>query len=149
MPTRSKPDTGPVTVVGDMNGFERTVRYIAEHSSVLYASVVDSEGLLLANHCRGKIDPEDLAPLAVMFFEWNRSILAKGKLGHAEKIDLTLKDKRLILGRVDAWCLMVLSERQADDLVNIRINQGMEILRKFTAERYASGQQTQVEKAYV
>lgn len=149
LPTRLKPDTGSGAVIGDMNGFERTVRYIAEHGSVMYASVVDSEGLLLANHCRGKIDPEYLAPLAVMFFEWNRAILAKGKLGQAEKIDITLNDKRLILGRVDAWCLMVLSERQADDLVTVRINQGMEILKKFTAERYASGQQTQVEKSYV
>ena len=44
---------------------------------------------------------------------------------------------------------MVLSERQADDLLNIRINQGMDILRKYAAEKYASGQQTQVEKSYV
>ncbi len=149
MPIRTRTESNSVTVTGDLNGFERTVRYIAEHGSVLYAAVVDPEGLLLANSCRGRIVPEDMAPLAVMFFEWNKSVLDKGKLGPAEKIDITLKDKRLILGRVESWCLMVFSERQADDLLNIRINQGMDILRKYTAERNISGQQTQAEKAYV
>lgn len=149
MNPRFKNDSGPVTVTSDMNGFERTVRYIAEHGSVYYASVVDPDGLLLANYHRGKIDPEDMAPLAVLFFEWNRAVLAKGRLGEAEKIDITLKEKRLILGRVGDLCLMVLSERQADDLLNIRMNQGMDILRKYAAEKYAPGQQTQVEKSYV
>jgi predicted regulator of Ras-like GTPase activity (Roadblock/LC7/MglB family) len=149
MHPRTNTEAGPVTVTSDLNGFERAVRYIAEHGSVYYASVVDPDGLLLANYYRGKIDPEDMAPLAVLFFEWNRAVLAKGRLGEAEKIDITLKEKRLILGRVGEWCLMVLSERQADDLLNIRINQGMDILRKYAAEKYASGQQTQVEKTYV
>lgn len=149
MHPRTITTTSPVTVTSDLNSFERVVRYIAEHGSVYYASVVDPDGLLLANYYRGRMDPEDLAPLAVLFFEWNRAVLAKGRLGEAEKIDITLKEKRLILGRVGDWCLMVLSERQADDLLNIRINQGMDILRKIAAEKNASGQQTQVERVYV
>jgi predicted regulator of Ras-like GTPase activity (Roadblock/LC7/MglB family) len=149
MPMHHRTESKPVHSTGDLNGFERSVRYIAEHSSVLYAAVVDQEGLLLANFHRAKLDPEAMAPLAVMFFEWNKVVLDKGKLGPAEKIDITLRDKRLILGRVDSWCLMVFSERQPDDLLNIRITQGMDILRKFTAERYTSGQQAQMEKAYV
>ena len=149
MPMRQRPESRPVLSTGDQNGFERSVRYIAEHSSVLYAAVVDPEGLLLANFHRAKLEPEDMAPLAVMFFEWNKVVLDKGKLGPAEKIDITLRDKRLILGRVDSWCLMVFSERQADDLLNIRITQGMDILRKFTAERYTSGEQPRMEKSYV
>lgn len=149
MPMRQRPESKPVLAAGDINGFERSVRYVSEHSSVLYAAVVDHEGLLLANFHRAKIEPEDMAPLAVMFFEWNKAVLDKGGLGPAEKIDITLRDKRLILGRVDSWCLMVFAERQADDLLNIRITQGMDMLRKFTAERYTSGQQAQMEKAYV
>lgn len=149
MHRRTSTGIGPVTSTSDLNGFERSVRYIAEHGSVYYASVVDPDGLLLANYHRGKLDPEDMAPLAVLFFEWNRAVLAKGRLGEAEKIDITLKEKRLILGRVGEWCLMVISERQADDLLNIRINQGMDILRKYAAEKYSSEQQTQVEKTYV
>ena len=149
MHSRAAAESNPVTVTADLNGFERAVRYIAEHGSVYFVAVIDQEGLLLANYYRGKIDPQDMAPLAVMFFEWNRAVLEKGRLGDAEKIDITLKEKRLILGRIGDWCMMVMSERQADDLLNIRINQGLDMLKKYVAERYGAGRQTEVEKTYV
>lgn len=149
MHARAGAESNPVTVTGDLNGFDRAVRYIAEHGSVYFVAVIDQDGLLLANYHRGKIDPQDMAPLAVMFFEWNRAVLDKGRLGEAEKIDITLKEKRLILGRIGDWCMMVMSERQADDLLNIRINQGLDMLKKYVAERYGAGRQTEVEKTYV
>jgi hypothetical protein len=50
---------------------------------------------------------------------------------------------------VGDWCMMVLSERVADDLLNIRVNQGLDMLRKYLLERHESGRQNEVEKAYV
>ena len=149
MHPRMSGESPAVSASGDLNGFDRAVRYVAEHGSVYFVAVVDQEGLLLANHCRSRLDPEDVAPLAVTFLEWNREILSKGRFGEAEKIDITLKEKRLILGRVGDWCMMVLSERVADDLLNIRVNQGLDMLKKYWLERQGSGRQNEVEKAYV
>ena len=146
---RASRESVAASATNDMNGFDRAARYVAEHGSVYFVAVVDQEGLLLANHCRGRLDPEDVAPLAVTFLEWNREILNKGRFGEAEKIDITLREKRLILGRVGDWCMMVLSERVADDLLNIRVNQGLDMLRKYLLERHESGRQNEVEKAYV
>ncbi|MBI5267767.1 MAG: hypothetical protein HY851_11095 [candidate division Zixibacteria bacterium] len=142
-------DNAVPSIPSDLNGFDRAVRYVAEHGSVYFVAVVDHEGLLLANHCRGRLDPEDLAPLAVTFLEWNRQILAKGKFGEVEKIDILLKEKRLVLGRIGTWCMMTLAERLADDLLNIRINQGLDMLKKHWLERNGSNRQNEVEKAYV
>lgn len=148
-PGRMTADSAVTTIPADLNGFDRAVRYVAEHGSVYFVAVVDHEGLLLANYFRGQLDPEDLAPLAVSFLDWNRLIVNKGHFGEIEKIDILLKEKRLVLGRIGSWCMMTLAERLADDLLNIRINQGLDMLKKHWLERNGSNRQNEVEKAYV
>lgn len=120
----------------EVDGFDRAVDYIGEHGSVQLAAVVDKEGLLLANFRRGDIDPEEWAPLALIFLEANRETLKRGELEGLERLNLGLKTKRLVIADTDSLCLMVLSERQDDDLLSIRINQGLEMINKYVAERY-------------
>ncbi len=126
------------SLIGDLNGFERAVRYIGEHASVHLAAVVDYEGLLLANYKRGEIDSEEWAPLAGLFFEGNRRVLEKRDLGTPEKLDLLLQDKRVIIARDNNCDLLVVAERQSDDVLSIRINQALEMIRKYMAERYGN-----------
>jgi predicted regulator of Ras-like GTPase activity (Roadblock/LC7/MglB family) len=120
----------------EVDGFDRAVAYIGEHRSVQLAAVVDKEGLLLANFQRGDIDAEEWAPLALVFLEANRLTLQRGELEGLERLNLGLKTKRLVIADADSFCLMVLSERQDDDLLGIRINQGLEMINKYVAERY-------------
>ncbi|MFZ5980551.1 MAG: hypothetical protein ACOYVF_07945 [Candidatus Zixiibacteriota bacterium] len=122
----------------DINGFERAVRYIGEHGSVHLAAVVDYEGLMLANFRRGNVDAELWAPLALMFFDINRRVLDRTMSGTPEKIDLALEDIRIVIARINSIYLMVVAERQSDDFLNIRINQGMEIIKKYWEDRYAN-----------
>jgi len=121
----------------DINGFERAIRYIGEHAAVHLATVVDHEGLMLANFKRGDIDPEAWAPLALVFFESNRQVLNRAVTNPPEKIDIVLKDQRIVVARVSKASLMVVAERQSDDFLNIRINQGLDIIKKYIDERYS------------
>ena len=134
----------------EMNGFERATRYIGEHGAVHLAAVVDHEGLLLANFRRGNIEAEDWAPLALLFFENNQHVLDRAAaFGAAEKVDLLMKNNRIVVTRESWYNLMVISERQADDFLNIRINQGMDIIRKYVEERYGRQEHTKAENTYV
>jgi len=121
----------------DINGFERAARYIGEHGSVHLAAVVDHEGLMLANFRRGELDAEAWAPLALIFFDSNRQVLDRTEFGSPEKLDLTLADNRIVIARINNLHLIVVAERQSDDFLNIRINQGIDIIKKYWEDRYA------------
>jgi len=120
----------------DLNGFERAVRYIGEHGSVSLATVVDHEGLMLANFVRGATEAERWSPLALLFMQNSGEVLQRGRLEAPEKLDILLKDKRIIVARHGVFSLMVMAERQSDDVLNIRINQGLEMVARYVAERY-------------
>lgn len=143
--SESASSTGPQ----DQNGFERATRYLGENGSVYLAAVVDNEGLLLANFKRGDIVAEDFAPLTLLFFDSTRRILEKARFAGAEKIDINLKDKRIVVARDQQFNLMVLAERQSDDNLNIRIIQAMDMIRRYHSERYGSRQTTNAERIHV
>lgn len=124
-------------VTTEIDGFERAVRYLGEHGSVFMGAVVDNEGLLLANYVRGDVDPEEWAPLSQMFFQQNETVLLRGHLEAAEKLDLLLRDKRITVARDNNFSLMVVAERQADDVLGIRVNQAFEMVKKHMGERYS------------
>ena len=133
----------------EARGFERAVNYIGEHASVNLAAVVDSEGLLLGSFRRGPIDPDTWAPLALLFMDESRKVLRRGRVNGLEKVDLVLKDKRLVVARPEGCYLLVVAERHDDDLLNIRINQALEMIGKFVAERYSSRMNANAERIHV
>lgn len=136
---------------GSANGFDRAVRYIGEHGSVYMAAVVDHEGLLLAQFKRGNFLPEDYAPLAQLLTEDNSRLLSRRgfNFSELERIDLGLKEERLVICKHDFCTLVVIAERQSDDLLNIRINQGMDTIAKYVEERFPRTATSNVENKYV
>ena len=150
MPDRSAEPSQAVDVPSaETNGFERATRYIGEHGSVQLAAVVDAEGLLMAQFTRGGSVAEDLAPLALVLAGQNQEVLDRVQWGAAEKIDLSVKDRRIVIANEDRVSLMVVAERQADDVLNIRINQALEMIRKYMAERYSEKLFADAERSYV
>jgi len=148
-PAPSKlPESGGVST-REVSGFDRAVNYVGEHSSVHLAAVVDAEGLLLASYRRGQVDPEDWAPLALLFLDGSRQVLGRAHMVGLEKVDLVLKDKRLAVASPEGFHLLVLSERHDDDLLNIRINQALEMINKYVAERYGSKLNPNAERIHV
>ena len=139
----------PSVVLSDTNGFDRATAYIGENSSVQLAVVVDSEGLLLSQFSRGEVVAEDWAPFALIFKENNRQVSQWLGWEAPEKIDLLLNDKKVVVAFDGTINLMVVADRQSDDVLNIRINQGLEIIRKYIAERYGDSRIMNTERSYV
>ena len=133
----------------DMSGFERAVRYIGEHGSISLTAVVDGDGLLMARFVRGDFDAEEWAPMSLVLMENNQRLLSRQDLGPAEKLDFSLAQKRLIITRAGKYALVVIADRQSDDVVQIRIRQAVELINKYVAERYAPEKEEQREHLYV
>ncbi|UCE25849.1 MAG: hypothetical protein JSU74_07345 [Candidatus Zixiibacteriota bacterium] len=149
-PDAASSQTGSVaSTATEDNGFDRATRYIGEDGSVLVAAVVDVDGLLLGNFSRRGVDAEDWAPFALTLVEQNRQVVTRLDLDKPEKIDIVLNDKKVIVACEEAYSLMVVADRATDDVLNIRINQGLEIIRKYVAERYSEELIGKVEKTYV
>jgi hypothetical protein len=144
-----RPSQSATPLGSDINGFERAVRYIGEHGSVFLAAVVDHEGLLMASFRRGDMVPEDWAPLALLFYDSNRRVLARNGLSDPDRVDLRLSDKRVVTAKQNKYSLMVVADRHSDDVLNIRISQGLEIISKHATERYASMHDGNAERIYV
>ena len=135
----------------ELNGFDRATRYLGEHGSVHMAAVVDNEGLLLSNFRRGSVEPEDWAPLALLLFDANRRVLnrATRALGTPERLDVIMKDTRILVARDQWFSLMVLAERHSDETLQIKFNQSLEMIRKYITDRYTPKQENNAERIHV
>jgi len=131
-------------------GFDRSVRYLGEHHAVQLAAVVDGEGLLLASFGRGDEDPALWAPYSLLFEETNQRLLQKNA-GNSEigRVDLVFGSRRLVVVRIDSLNLLVLLNHEEDDLINIRITQSADIVRKHLSERYGNLLPSGREEKYV
>lgn len=147
--TKLQVETLPETTVTGGNGFERATRYIGEDASVHLAAVVDFEGLLLGHFQRGDAVAEDWAPYALLVRDANRGVLYRAGWGEPESVTLALSDRRVVVAYEKTFCLLVVADPQMDDFVKIRIRQGLEIVRKYVAERYGDGLVKKAEKTYV
>lgn len=136
-------------IKSDKNGFAKAVKYIGEDSSVIVAAVVDNEGLLLSNFKRGDIDLEDLSPFANLLVDKNVEQLNRLGLNSPEKIEYVFENRKMTIANEKEYLLMVVSERTADEVLNIRINQGIEIMRNFVANRYSDKLIGNTENSYV
>lgn len=144
-------ESKPTIPIGkDINGFERAVRYLGEHQAVLIATVIDKEGLTMAAFRREDGDPEGWAPLSLLFQQANEKLLdrneEKSKLNH---LDLAFGTKRLVIARVSGFNLLVLCKREEDELLNVRIIQASDIIRKYSSERYGNSLPASTEEQYV
>lgn len=139
-----------VQISPEANGYERAVRYIGEHHAVVLSAVVDWEGLMLAHFARGDVDPEKWAPLPRMMAEENEKIIGRNSSNNRPTgFDITFGPSRLIVRQIDDFSLMVLSNHEEDELLNIRIKQGAEMIRKYVSERYGTLMPEATEEQYV
>ncbi len=151
LPARYAPRSDSLLLTGaqDTNGFDRATRYIGEVNSVCLAAVVDREGLVLGHFKRGMTDAEALAPFSLLFSDTSCQVLKRVGWGSPEKIDILLHDKRIVVAREETFSLMVVAHRQVEDLLTIRINRGLESIKKYMEERYTQKVPLNTERTYV
>lgn len=147
--TASRSARSPATQVTEISGFEKAVRYLGENAAVSLAAVVDLDGLLLANFVRKGTEADEWAPLALVLAQGHADLLGRTSIGPLERIDITSPDSRLVVVDEHNFYLMVLADRMSEDLVAIRINQAVEMIKKYIADRYEEKNTENREKTYV
>jgi hypothetical protein len=133
---------------GELNGFEKATKYVGEDGSVRLACVIDNEGLLLSNFTRGELIAEDIAPYALTIAAACAEKIDRITTGAPERMEFTLRDFRIVLAVENNCSFMVIAERRSDDLMNIRFNQALEMIKKYMSERYSPNLHPSMEKTY-
>ena len=145
--------SAPVSAEGSSSdyedGFSQATKYIGAAGSVLIAAVVDDEGLLLGHFQRGDWIAEDWAPLALQLTSVNDAVLSKAGWTEIDRISIRGQANRIVIAGDRSYRLLVVAEQTADDILNIRINQGIEIIRKYIAQRFGTPSPELMENAYV
>ncbi|MCX6827018.1 MAG: hypothetical protein NTV06_07120 [candidate division Zixibacteria bacterium] len=132
-----------------LNGFERAVRYLGEHHAVLIAATVDREGLLLSSFKRNNFEPKKWAPLSLLFQQANEKILRRNEEGGPDRLELSFGKMKLVIVKVSQFNLLILSNREEDDLLGIRILHAVDMIRKYASERYGQLWSSSPEEKYV
>lgn len=151
-PTRNsfkKTKETPKPAVEQSNGFDKAVRYIGENGSVLVAAVIDHEGLLLGGFKRCELELEDVTPFALLLKEKAQPTLGKAGFGQPERSVYFFDEQKMVVAYEPYYTLVVIAERTVDDVVNIRINQALEMIKTYIAERYSEKLIANAEKIYV
>ena len=131
------------------DGFSKAVNYIGENGSTLMAAVIDQEGLLLGSYQRSLFEAEDVAPLVLPIITQNSASLGKMQLSIPEKTEMVFENQKLTIASEKYYTLVVISERSVDDILSIRINQALEMIRIYMAERYSEKLIGNAERIYV
>jgi predicted regulator of Ras-like GTPase activity (Roadblock/LC7/MglB family) len=115
---------------------ENILHYLKEYAGVKAAILVDPEGLLVGEDS-SDFDPEMIASFARCFKETNDQMLHKMGEKQAERISIHTPDLWICLNQIGGFTLVVLSGRQTDDLLSVRINQSVGMIKKYLTERYS------------
>jgi predicted regulator of Ras-like GTPase activity (Roadblock/LC7/MglB family) len=143
-------DKDATSVGYETNGFDRAVKYLGEHHAVRLAAVVDYEGLTLASFSRRIDDVGRWAAYAPLFQNANNDLLERfGRDGRMSDFEMSFGQNKLSLIQVHDFSLLVLANKEEDDLLNIRITQAAEMIRKYYSERYGDLLPQGTEERYV
>ncbi len=147
-PTQTGPAKETQYTNSELNGFDKATKYVGEDGSVRLVAVIDREGLLLSNFTRGGLVAEDIAPHVLTIATACADKMEKIDCEAPERIDFMLKNERIVLATEKHCSLIVIAERRSDDLLNIRINQAIEMIKKYMSERYSQKLHPTMEKSY-
>lgn len=141
--TKSSP-----TPTSEMNGFDKATKWVGEDSSVKLAAIVDHEGLLLSNFSRGDFLAEDVVPHALTIMKMCSERMNHIDFDFPERVDFLMRSERVVIALENNSYFMVIAERRSDDLLNIRINQALEMIKKYLSERYSPELRPTMERSY-
>lgn len=121
------------------------LRYVKEYSGVEGVFLVDNEGLIVARATDKEIDDEKLAPFMLGLEEVNNRALKKINEKRVNRIELHTSNRWINLTRIFNLILVTVANRYTDDLLNVRIVQAAEMIRKYMKKRYTQEVLTEAE----
>jgi len=125
------------TVRTETPDFDDAVSYVGGYTGVRMCWVVDNEGLPLAFWQRqdytGAV--EFWAPVSIELVEFNRRTLSVGGEVLPLHVETRFEAGRLVLQSAGEYWIGVLTDRDADDLIGVRLTQAREMVLKHLQER--------------
>ena len=144
-------ESAPWTPSGDQfPDFNSAVEHIAAYSTVRLARLVDHEGLAVARAGRPHADSDLWSPITNLLFDAIRRELRRTPDTVVNRFELTQTDQRIVMVHVAPFYLTVLFDSTTDELVNVRIAQATEMIKRYAEHKYPKvARRAATEVAYV
>lgn len=127
----------PVWAAADhLPDFDAAVAHVASYSTVGLVILVDDEGLCVARAARGSADSDLWAPVVGLLYGSVIRELRRTSDSDVRRFQVTLSRERLVVERVDPFYLAVLFDQNTDELVNVRISQAVEMVKRYYDHKY-------------
>jgi hypothetical protein len=137
---RSAGSSGSFRAKQEERSFDDAVSYVGEYTGVRMCWLVDMDGLPLAfwqkQDYTGTV--EFWAPISIDIIDYHRNRLANGGDARPERVEVRFDAGRVILEAAGEFWLGVLTERDTDELVNVRLSQAHDMVLKYLQERRAT-----------
>jgi predicted regulator of Ras-like GTPase activity (Roadblock/LC7/MglB family) len=112
------------------------VEYLTEYTGVRGAIIADSEGMVIVSHGGSSFDADYYAALSLDIFETVKAPLRRLFEPEVEFLSIKTPVDWLTLAWSEPLILIVAAQRQADDLLNIRISRSLEMIAANVKEKY-------------
>ena len=121
------------------------LRYVKEYTGVEGVLLIDSEGLIVAKQTNADLNEEQLAPFMLGLEEANNRALERIDEKRASRIELYTPGRWINLTRIFNLVMVTVANRYTDELLNVRIAQAAEMIRKYMTKKYTQEVLSEVE----
>ncbi len=119
-----------------INKFQVSVDYLTEYSGVKGAVIIDREGLVVATSPQDGVDAELYGAIGLNLAEIVDRNLAKLIDPGCEFLSVKTGKDWITVARTSIFYLIVLADRKANDLINVRIARSLDMISSHMKERY-------------
>lgn len=115
---------------------QAAVEYLTGYTGVIGAVLADYEGLVVACSPPSLMHGEKFAALGPEIFHIADRIMGEIIKPGCRHISLKTEDRWMTVAAALNFCLVVLADQKADDLLNVRIQRALEMIANYIKEKY-------------
>lgn len=115
---------------------QTAVDYLTGYTGVIGAVIADHEGLVVACSPPSLMHGERFAALGPEIFDITDRIIEKVIKPGCRHVSLKTEDRWLTVAATLNFRLVVLADKKADDLLNVRIQRALEMIANHIKEKY-------------
>jgi predicted regulator of Ras-like GTPase activity (Roadblock/LC7/MglB family) len=126
----------PSKALKNVDRFQVSVDYLTEYSGVKGALISDSEGLVISRSGSKGFNAELYAATVLTLVKSLDQQLVKLVKPGTEYLTIKTRHDWITIAHSSSFYLIVAADRQADDLLNIRISRSMEMISTHLKNKY-------------
>lgn len=131
--------------------FDAACNWVGEYSGVRMSLIADDDGLVVSQWSQQAYshDAEYWAAMVIEMVRFHRRWPPANEPADLQRLELETAPGRLIIRRVEPFWLVVQTESDAGELVQVRITQATQMIEKYYHDRYRAVQPAGLEVCYV